>query len=119
VGAPAQGIAGVPSLGWNQYQQFAVHALKLNRCNAGALSIRKRVPRHRRKESAKESAMNAKNVPGPKPKAVPLATRYGKIGIAAVEAAARYQSKGDKAKSIKAGDPKPKSQVFRGTSPKR
>ena len=71
--------------------------------------------------------MNAKNVlsskpkdGSSKPKSVPLTERYGKIGIAAVEAAARYQRKGDKAKSTKAGgDTKQKSQVWRGTSPKR
>jgi len=64
--------------------------------------------------------MNAKNAFSAKPKEVPLTKRYGKIGIAAVEAAARYQTKGDKAKSsTAAGDAKQKSQVFRGTSPKR
>ena len=71
--------------------------------------------------------MNAKNAfsskPkdfGSKPKDVPLTKRYGKIGIAAVEAAARYQTKGDKAKSSAAGgDAKQKRHVWRGTSPKR
>jgi hypothetical protein len=71
--------------------------------------------------------MNAKNVFSSKPKDfgskskdLPLTKRYGKIGIAAVEAAARYQKKGDQAKSTAAGgDAKQKSQVFRGTSAKR
>ena len=64
--------------------------------------------------------MNAKNVPSSKPKGVRLAEQYGKIGIAAVEAAARYQSKDDKAKSIRsARDPKQKSHLMRGTFPKK
>ena len=61
--------------------------------------------------------MNAKNMSRSKPKEAPLTEQYGKIGIAAVEAAARYQRKGDKAKSI--GDSKQKSQGWRGTSAKR
>jgi hypothetical protein len=57
---------------------------------------------------------------GSQPKDLPLTKRYGKIGIAAVEAAARYHKKGDKAKSTAAGgDAKQKRQVLRGTSPKR
>jgi hypothetical protein len=64
--------------------------------------------------------MNAKNISRSKPKDVALSEQYGKIGIAAVEAAARYQKKGnkaDKAKSI--GDSKQKSQGWRGTASKR
>ena len=64
--------------------------------------------------------MNAKNVPSSKPKGVQLAEQYGKIGIAAVEAAARYQGKGDKAKSIRsARDSKQKTHLMRGISPKK
>jgi hypothetical protein len=63
--------------------------------------------------------MNAKNVPSSRPKGVRLTEQYGKIGIAAVEAAARYQRKGDKAKSIRsARDPKQMTHLMRGTSPK-
>ena len=54
--------------------------------------------------------MNAKNVPSSKLKGVRLTEQYGKIGIAAVEAAALYQRKGDKAKSIRsAKDPEQKN----------
>ena len=61
--------------------------------------------------------MSAKNMSRSKPKDTPLSEQYGKIGIAAVEAAARYQQKGDKAKSI--SDSKQKSQPRRGTSSTR
>jgi hypothetical protein len=63
--------------------------------------------------------MNAKSISSSKPKGVRLTERYGMIGIAAVEAAARYQKKGDKAKSIRsAEDLKQKTHLMRGTSPK-
>jgi hypothetical protein len=61
--------------------------------------------------------MNAKNMSRSKPKEAPLTEQYGKIGIAAVEAAARYHKKGGKAQST--GDSKQKSQSWRGTSVKR
>jgi len=62
--------------------------------------------------------MNVKRVVSSKPKSERLSQRYGKIGIAAVEAAAPYQRKGDRTKPM-AAETKRKGGVTRGTSPRK
>jgi hypothetical protein len=88
-----------------------------NLANVEALSSRHRAFHSNSNHNRKECAMNLKNNSRSKPKDAPLSEQYRNIGIPAVEAAARYQKQGDKAKSI--GDSKQMSQGWRGTSSKR
>src|SRR5688572_13974326 len=70
--------------------------------------------------SREERIMIAKSVVSSKRKGIRLIERYGKIGIAAVEAAAQYQRKGDRPKSIgSAAGTKRKRERMRGTSPRK
>ena len=66
--------------------------------------------------------MNKTNAANAHRKDVALTRRYGKIGISAVAAAARYQGKGKKSSTarLRSEDSTDKSsKIMRGTSPRR